>query len=98
MHSSSTVCKFNNNETGRIIELNVAKMTTVTTLSSWKLKELRNYILLIISVCSLYFNTGFSKSVFPTFYFGKLVFVCLSLYNPCLYKCHLTICNVVFTL
>ena len=43
------------------------------------LKELQNYILRIIYVCSLFFS-GLPNSVFSTFYFGKLAF-CLLVFN-----------------
>ena len=78
------------------------------------LKELQNYILRIIYVCSLFFS-GLPNSVFSTFYFGKLAFCLLvfnlfsvshefliryhsNIYIHCLYKCHLAVSNFVLTL
>ena len=38
------------------------------------LKELRNYVLHINRVRSLFFNNGLSKSAFSTYYYGELAF------------------------
>ena len=49
------------------------------TIKRYCLKEVQNYILRIIYICSL-FVWGLPNSVFSIFYFGKLVF-CLLVFN-----------------